>query len=367
LVYRNCFGPDAEAQRLLFQPFTQADGSKSRKYGGTGLGLSISKQLVEMMNGEIGVTRVVGEGSTFWFTAKFEKQLDGNRVLTPQRNIQQTTSPSDDTPRKPRSRAPLSVRILIAEDHVVNQKIARRQVESLGYAVDVVANGHEAVEALGRIPYALVLMDCQMPELDGLEATIEIRRREGTHRHTPIVAMTANAMDQDRAHCLAVGMDDYLSKPTEQEELATVIARWLEASPAATVRVASDARDIAVPDVEAGVAERLALFQTEFGAEMVIQVIESFIPDTAQRLVTLRQVVDRSDFRNLAREAHALKGGYGNMGAVNMRELCVRLEQQGKAGSNDGVAEIVSQLEQDFLNLRPALEVRRQALSQLEN
>jgi PAS domain S-box-containing protein len=236
-------GISESAQRKLFQPFTQADGSTTRKYGGTGLGLSISKQLVGLMGGEVGVTSEPGRGSTFWFTARFEKQRRATAASAAPQTLagahgsqkDETRAASVETNANLREmsagskdvRANSTKRILLAEDNAVNRRVAARQLQKLGYHSDAVVNGREAVEALARGPYDLVLMDCQMPEMDGYEATAEIRRRESGARRTPIVAMTANALEGDRERCLAAGMDEYVSKPVKPEELARVLSRLL--------------------------------------------------------------------------------------------------------------------------------------------
>jgi signal transduction histidine kinase/CheY-like chemotaxis protein len=361
-------GISEAAQRNLFQPFIQADGSTTRRYGGTGLGLSISKQLVALMGGEMGIISAPGQGSTFWFTATFGKQpagaiqspthrasLDKLRALIVDDNAtnrkilshqlqswgmihveadsgpqalellkaaavqgnaydlalldltmpemdgcelarhiksdpltsgvclvlltsagtrgdakaaqagiaasltkpvrqsqlfdclmtiissESETPPAVDAlkvlpanpvraPHDPEEKRRSSKLILLAEDNIVNQKVAVRQLQKLGYRADVVANGHETLEALSRIPYDLVLMDCQMPGMDGYEATAQIRRREGADKHTPIVAMTAHALAGDREKSIAAGMDDHISKPVRSEDLAKVLERYLPKS-----------------------------------------------------------------------------------------------------------------------------------------
>ena len=219
---------------LLFNPFVQADSSPTRSHQGAGLGLSISKRLVELMRGCIGVASEFGQGSTFWFTVPFEVVQTAAAV------------PRGDEPAMPARSAPLfarpgpearrpgaepahqrSERILVVEDNPVNQRLAIKQLERLGFKASAVSNGHEAIVAATHAAYDLVLMDCQMPGMDGYEATAEIRRREGDGPHLTIVAMTANALAEDRAACLEAGMDDYLAKPVSLADLRGVIERWI--------------------------------------------------------------------------------------------------------------------------------------------
>ncbi len=208
-----------EQQSRLFQSFVQGDGSSTRKYRGAGLGLAISRQLVEMMGGQIGVESQPGRGSLFWFTAVFQGQ--------PAQHPEQMQAVKSGLPPADPNRRPASCRVLLAEDNLVNQKIALRMLERAGYRADVVSDGKHALAALAGTHYDLVLMDVQMPEMDGFEATAEIRRLEGALRHTPIIAMTANALAGDRERCLTAGMDDYISKPVHVQELCEVVRRWV--------------------------------------------------------------------------------------------------------------------------------------------
>jgi PAS domain S-box-containing protein len=199
-------------QGRLFAPFTQADSSTTRKYGGTGLGLAISQRLIDLMGGRIGVESVEGVGSTFWVTLTLPR-------------AKPAAGPIAEPPPHASPPVPAGRRVLLAEDNPVNRIVAFRMLESLGFRVDGASNGLEAVDLWSRLPYDIVLMDCQMPELDGYGATQAIRSREEPGRRIPIVALTANAMSGDRELCMAAGMDDYLAKPLRRDELVATLAR----------------------------------------------------------------------------------------------------------------------------------------------
>lgn len=212
-------GLNEETQKKLFQPFVQGDASTTRKYGGTGLGLSICKELAELMGGKIGVKSAEGHGSTFWFTAKFKtlKYLEANDNID--ENLKGDIEQFDNGDR--------SILILLAEDNEINRRLAAMQLNKLNVAVHSASNGEEAVKKAFQNEYSLILMDCQMPVMDGFEAAKEIRRLEKeSKRHTPIVAMTANSMEGDRERCIEAGMDDYMAKPVRLKDLQDIITRW---------------------------------------------------------------------------------------------------------------------------------------------
>lgn len=242
--------------------------------------------------------------------------------------------------------------ILVAEDNAVNQKVAVRLLEKLGYQADVAANGLEVLEAMSRMTYMVVLMDCHMPEMDGFEATAEIRKREGSARHTPIIAVTANAMYGERERCLAGGMDDYLSKPVKQEELAATIKRWLPGQMPPQPSVTNSTHDESTKEVQAA----LQGLCEEFGPEMAIEIVELFLDDTVSQLSALREGLTRLDARAVARTAHSLKGSCGNVGASAMVGVCLQLENLSTSGTVEGVAPLLAQLETDFVGVRRAAE-----------
>jgi len=236
IVHDTGIGIPTEQQGRLFDSFTQVDESNTRKYGGTGLGLAISKQLVELLGGEIGLESEPGKGSRFWFTATFGKSTKPKPIApvsqtAPPRvtaaKSQTATAQPAATAAQTASQLEGSLRILLAEDNEINQRITLRLLQKLGLSADAVVNGREAVEALEKRKYDLVLMDCQMPDMDGFEATAVIRSRENGSRHQTICALTANAMDGDRERCLAAGMDDYISKPVGLEKLREALDRWI--------------------------------------------------------------------------------------------------------------------------------------------
>jgi signal transduction histidine kinase/DNA-binding NarL/FixJ family response regulator len=228
-------GISPAAQVGLFEPFIQADGSTTRKYGGTGLGLAICKQLVTMMRGEIGVESKSGQGSTFWFTVQLEKQLVDVMAKSMDENaLAISARPVPEPIPSERNSKVENVRILLAEDNSGNQLVALGLLKKLHYTANAVADGLEVLRSLEQISYGIILMDCQMPEMDGYEATRAIRSREKGLEEQPcpwkspvyIIAITANAMQDDREKCLAAGMDDYLSKPIRAPELKAALDRW---------------------------------------------------------------------------------------------------------------------------------------------
>jgi signal transduction histidine kinase/ActR/RegA family two-component response regulator len=210
-------GISEEAQRKLFNAFTQADGSTTRKYGGTGLGLAIVRKLTTMLHGSLGVQSEPGKGSRFWVEMAFEIP----QGVLPEQNLAATDVMTKEY---------LQGHVLLVEDNPVNQMVAKKMLEKAGLSFEVANNGQEAVNRLQADHcFDLVLMDCQMPIMDGYAATGEIRKREQTNelKHITVIAMTANAMDGDREKCIEAGMDDYVSKPVKQAELKSVLQKWL--------------------------------------------------------------------------------------------------------------------------------------------
>jgi two-component system, sensor histidine kinase and response regulator len=260
------------------------------------------------------------------------------------------------------ARARTRVRILVAEDNQVNQKVAVKMLEKLGYRADVAANGLEAVEALSRITYAAVLMDVQMPEMDGYEATAEIRRREESEdRRTSIIAMTANAMQGDREKALEAGMDDYVSKPVQVKELDEVLERWLlqdeaKVEPNSSAPEAGNGTAAPNGSIDHSVLEGLRELQEKGEPDVLKELVELFLEDVPPQLKALREAEKREDAMSVERIAHTLKGSSGNLGAVRMEAICAELEELGRSGDVDSAPALISRLETELGRVRAVLE-----------
>lgn len=520
-VHDTGIGISREARARIFDAFSQADDSTTRKYGGTGLGLAISKQLVELMKGAIGVENAAQHGSVFWFALGFDKRgvdpdapggrqpsLDGLRVLVVDRDAagrddllrhlrawrascdgaadadaafgcldkaaragqpydaalldmelghtsglalaaairaeplgraihlvllsaaQLAADPvqrreagvayqlikparaadlvaclAGRAARAPAPPAPLPVpapdlraalaatqprrgpRVLLAEDNPVNVEVAQAMLLSLGLEAGYACNGQDAVRAVREGGWDAVLMDCQMPVMDGFAATSAIRRHEreaGRPRTLPVIAITANALQGDREACLAAGMDDYLSKPFTRQQLAAVMRRWI-ALPAGAAAAPVDtpgadialdaASEIAVeiapatplapapmpaPANGSGVINRSALdniraLSRDGGDALVHKVVAAYMADTARHLQSLRQSLRARDSDGVRRVAHSLKSSSANVGAARLATLCRELEGLGRAGDVDGAVPLLSDVEREFQCARRSL------------
>jgi signal transduction histidine kinase/DNA-binding response OmpR family regulator len=249
--------------------------------------------------------------------------------------------------------------VLLAEDYAVNQVVAVRMLERSGYTVDAVNNGREALEAHSNIPYAAVLMDVQMPEMDGYEATAEIRRREGSGRHTPVIAMTADAMQGDRDRALAAGMDDYIAKPVQREELDAVLERWIpkpEQEPPAQSSDGDQRATSTPPALNLSVLESRRGPQEGGEPDKLARIVGLFIDDVPLRIEELRLAVERGETQRVEETAHMLKGGSGYMGAAHMAELCAEIQGLGASDDLSRAPELLDALEAEFERIRPALE-----------
>ncbi|MCG8456844.1 MAG: response regulator, partial [Holophagales bacterium] len=339
----------------IFESFSQADASTTRKFGGTGLGLAISKHLTELMGGRISVESSPGEGSTFRFTVKAGAAEQGMRINPIERAA---TGIDPDLARK------MPLRILVADDSAVNQKVARLFLERMGYRADLAANGLEVLEALERQHYDVVLMDVQMPELDGLETTRKIVHDSAGGKRPRIIAVTAGAMRGDRERCLEAGMDGYVSKPVQAEELQEALIRCGggKATPVAT---ASD-EDAGNGEGDDDVAINLNVLSDLFRLRptVISNLVTNFLDSAAKRVAAVSKAVAEGDASALEAAAHSLKGSCGTLGAVRMARICSQLVELSRRDDLGPAAELASQLSDEHGRVRKVFRQQLEAWEQ---
>lgn len=320
----------------LFMPFTQADASTTRKYGGTGLGLAISAKIVEMMSGKITAESEMGKGSVFKFTIGFDKAENYEKKKLLCSNLENTADTCNESWKS-------SARILLAEDNPTNQKLTVSILKSAGLSCDIAENGIEAVKAVQAAKYSLVLMDCQMPELDGYEATRLIRNTEAGERHLTIIAMTANALKSDYEKCIISGMDDYISKPFKTTELLNLIEKWIntgsgsgnaevgmEQQVVQSALSLSDRIEAVMPEV-CGTLDELAQDQ-KIDRDILYEIFYEFAGTLHCQLDKIVKAVDSSEFPVISMQAHTLKGASAGLRLGAISNMAAELEKYGREG-----------------------------------
>ncbi len=320
-------GMDDQTRARLFQAFSQGDESTTRKFGGTGLGLSITKQLVELMSGKISVSSSSGVGSTFSFDLLLK--------LAKYSAEQVAALHSNEAPQ-------LGARVLVAEDNLINQKVISAMLKMMGCTYVIASNGQEAINKLSKEKFDLVLMDGQMPIVDGYEASRQIREGKAGEDNCliPIIAVTANAIKGDTERCLAAGMNDYIPKPISQSDLQLKMAKWLKAS---------------AGSVDLQMLKNLKEMESEDHPNLVHEVIEMFLSSVAPTIKGFRKAHDKADYESIRREAHSFKSSCGSVGAIKMAEISNRLEKLGSEDTLEMFEDLLYALQTDFLQVEKIL------------
>lgn len=369
-------GIPEDKQALLFNKFTQVDASHTRRYGGSGLGLAIARQLCELMGGTIGMSSKAGEGSLFWFTVRLDVVPASRDPASAPDAIQHAnartvradvTAPACANRELARCAAGGAVhaRVLLAEDNITNQQVVSGMLSKFGICVDEVMNGQDAISALSDRPYDLVLMDVQMPVMDGLEATRRIRDARSSVRdhQVPILALTAHALARDKEACLEAGMNGYLVKPIDYDILIHALQKWLPkvvlqsrgtmatsaSRPLAPTKAGGET--LPVPIYDRGV------LQKQFGDdESTVRQIEGvFLRDMPRLLQQLAGCVARGDAASVAEIAHEIKGAAANVGGQAFFGAAVVLERAARAADHAALRTLLSELQQQFQKLEAAM------------
>ncbi|MDD2713047.1 MAG: ATP-binding protein [Simplicispira sp.] len=344
-----------EAQAVIFEHFSQADSSTTRQYGGTGLGLAISQQLTRLMGGHIKVQSALGHGARFYFDLSLPL--------------------AQDVPTRPVGLQPSAVslphslcgHVLLVEDNVTNQLVAKAMLRKLGLRVDLACDGAQAVEGVRRTAFDLVLMDCQMPVMDGFEATRLIRQLPGERgTRLPIVALTANALPGDEQACLDAGMDAFLPKPFTLASLHAIAARWLAVSPltqASTDQGLATALPVAVPApvvtpvvIDPAMLHTLRALDEEGGSTLGQEILGSFLTSAAATMARLEAAAQEGNLWALGQAAHALKSSSANVGAQVLSAHCKALEKCAREGSQQQASHLAVQVQREYPKVVDALK-----------
>jgi PAS domain S-box-containing protein len=336
-------GIDPAAQAMLFQSFTQADVSISRRFGGTGLGLSIAKQLVELMGGTIGFSSVAGEGSLFCFEIPLERVAEAPVEKAP-------------APMAPVTAPSRALDVLIAEDNKVNQHVAQLIVSHAGHRVDLADNGRQAVDAARAKNYDVILMDLQMPELDGFAAAKEIRQLTGRAGQVPIIALTSHAMAGMREEVIAAGMDDYVSKPFDANMLIAKLQHLAAFRSAGEERVAPGATERQESKGDARFdRDKLDQLSAATTAAAFMPLLSSLIEAVEQRVALTHNLIGGEDLAQAAREAHDLVAIAGNIGGMRLSALARQLQHSCQAGDAEKSRAVAAELGAEAEALLPMI------------
>ena len=352
VTVKDCgIGIDEQGQQKLFQQFSQVDESDTRKYGGTGLGLAISKELTTLMGGSIGVDSEPGQGSRFWFTATVRESdpAAAAAVIAAQkggpRHVLHDAQPEDlDAAGQ---------KVLVVDDNEVNQFVAQRMLEQLGYLVDLAANGEQAIEASESENYVAILIDSQMPGMSGNEATRIIRDREGDSRRTPIIALTAKVMEHDQKKAFDAGVDDFLSKPVFIEDIAASLQRvmYRSARGIATGEIGisnGDRQSSGTHIIDKAMIDELRKIKGKGDGNLFAELADQFLSRMPGWIRQLESAARDNDSERVRRQAHRLLGLCQQIGADRMAALCVRLEQMGDEDADEAMVSEVALLQREF-------------------
>lgn len=333
-------GIPEDKQQMIFDSFSQADGSSTRQYGGTGLGLAISKKIALMMGGDIWVESTVGKGSSFHIVVCFQSQ---NTAQVDAKSIADRAMAQNE-----REKSSGELSILLAEDDIVNQKVAVGLLEQSGHQITVVDNGKSVLSKLLTDKFDLILMDISMPQMSGIEATENIRNAETDFKDIPIIAMTAHAMKGDRERCLSCGMNDYITKPINKNDLMDILERFSNANSTDHIVHDTKASYLSVTQSSPVLDKKQAIKRLGNDEELYQRICKAFLTNTSTIVEKIKNAIESGDFVTAERHAHSLKSAAANIGAESMREFACDIEMKLRNNNRDNLSTSLHELENSY-------------------